>query len=690
MNFDVEPVHRKFTFSFIGADAAVSVQAFTAREAISTCFSVEVSLVSEDPLVLSELMGNPAVLKLCGDFDVRYFHGVVNELRIAGRNGHFYLYEAHLVPTAWTLSQNMNFRIFQEQSVVEITHDLLGKLMPADSYEFRLVHEYEKGRYVVQYGESDWHFIARLLESEGIFYFFEHAADGHVLVVADDPTAYKHIQGDPCLACHNDAGLVSENAVVSVFKSAQRLAPGKVTLRNYNFKRPSLDMTTQMKTQEGEVEIYHYPGSYRIPEEGKRYAKIRLEERNTLSDFAEGHSNCKRFTAGFSFILKDHDQDALNTDYVLVEVVHRGGQNHVLGENSGIGGDSSYRNEFLAISATKPLRPERIIAKPTVAGIQSAVVVGPPGEEIYTDEYGRVKVQFHWDREGKKDEKSSCWLRIAQPWSGQSWGVIAIPRVGDEVLVAFINGDPDWPIVIGSVNNALSPALYPLPAKRCQSGIRTRSYPNGGRDNFHELRFDDSKGREEIYLQSERDWNIHVKHDKKEDVSHDETVSVGNDRAKRVNKNQTETIGVNKTIHVGVDHTESIGANMHLGVGASKNEHVTVNSSETVGAAKELTIGGLYQVTVGGEMNETVACAKTEEVGLAKAVFVGTTMTEKVAGGKTTTVGGDCSEAVSGRYSAKTNEYVIEASKITLKVGSSTIVIDESSITLKAKKIFKN
>lgn len=325
-----------------------------------------------------------------------------------------------------------------------------------------------------------------------------------------------------------------------------------------------------------------------------------------------------------------------------------------------------------------------------VPGLLSAIVTGPKGEEIWPDEYGRVNVQFHFDREGKKDEKSSCWLRTIQFWNGTTWGSQFIPRVGDEVLVSFINGDMDYPIITGSVVNEAKQPNYSLPANKTQSGIKTRSTPGGTADNFNELRFEDKIGSEEVYLQGEKDWNILIKNDKGQRVGHDETLTVGNDRSKYVVMNQSESIGVNKSIQVGANHTETIGANMTLTVGAFKTETVGINSMETIGAAKELSIGGLYQVSVGGIMNETVAGAKTEEVGLAKAVFVGATMAENVVGNRTTNIGADLSEFISGKYYSKANEYVIEAPKITFKAGSSTITMDGSSITIKASKIYSN
>jgi len=247
--------------------------------------------------------------------------------------------------------------------------------------------------------------------------------------------------------------------------------------------------------------------------------------------------------------------------------------------------------------------------------------VGPKGEEIYTDEWGRVKVQFHWDRLGKDDDKSSCWLRTAQAWGGGGWGQQFIPRVGDEVLVDFMEGDPDWPIIVGSVYNEANQPIYDTGKNKTQSGIKTRSYPNG--DGFNELRFEDKLGEEHIYLQGEKDWNILIKNDKGQSVGHDETLSVANNRTKTVGVNQSETIGANKEIQVGANHTESIGSSMSLSVGGTKTETVALASAETVGGAKALTVGGALAFTVAGAMNTAVGLAQAEEVGLVKKTMVG-------------------------------------------------------------------
>lgn len=516
-------------FSLPGSENPLAVQRLSAEEIISECFHFRLGLVSEIQISPEEMVGKEGSVAISGPDEDRFFHGVLNRFALTSQSGKFYHYEADLVPHIWFMTLSSNFRIFQSGSVIEITEHLLKNTLPHQEFELRLTRNYEKRRYCTQYGESDWHFLARLFEEEGICFFFQHFPDRHVLILADDCVAYGPIDGTTSVEYRTDAGMVPEDETVRSFTFSRALGPDSVSLSNHNFKRPSLDLLQQAKTKDPQYEVYDYPSSYGYPERGKRLARVRLEEQLTMRDSAAGTSNCHRLSAGFTFGLANHDFADLDGDYLLLRVVHTGWQGHVLGEESGIGGDSSYSNEFVAIPAEVTPRPERILERPR-GRLQTAIVVGPPGEEIYADEYGRVKVQFHWDRAGKRDENSSCWLRVSQPWSGPNWGFAALPRVGDEVLVDFINGDPDWPIIVGSVNNAQSPALYPLPEQRSRSGIRTRSYPAGGRDNFHELRFDDHKGQEEIYLQSERDWNILVKNEKSESVGSDSKEEIGGDK----------------------------------------------------------------------------------------------------------------------------------------------------------------
>jgi len=368
-------------------------------------------------------------------------------------------------------------------------------------------------------------------------------------------------------------------------------------------------------------------------------------------------------------------------EYVLTSVSHSASQPW-LGDT-----ETVYKNTFTCIPYDVPFRPPLVTPRSVIHGSQTAIVVGPSGEEIYTDKFGRVKVQFHWDREGNKDENTTCWIRVGQIWAGQGWGAVFIPRIGHEVIVSFLEGDPDRPIVTGSVYDSMNMPPYPLPAEKTKSTIKSNSSKGGG--GFNELRIEDKKGSEEVYLHGEKDWNILIKNDKGQNVGHDETLSVGN--------NRTKAVGADQAVSIGNNHTETIGANKSINVGANKDEMVTINTTETIGVAKELTIGGAYQVSVGAAMNETVGAIKAEEIGANKSVIVGANSSEQIGGNKSVQVGKNISEQIAGKHDEQvTKEYSLKAKKIsltaedefTIKTGSAEIIMKKNGdITIKGKKI---
>jgi len=688
-----------FLFEIKGNSSAVTVVNFNIWERMSSPYMLNLSLACPKPIKFDGALQKEALLTIKGQGTDRYVHGIVSRFEHTGQTGSKpqdikYLYDAQVIPFTQLLSLEQDCRIFQDKQVQEIVEDIFkDSKIPSDRYEFRLFNKEHKRRFCVQYRETDLDFINRILQEEGIYYFYEHSKDKHIMVFADDPVCHKPISGNTSLEFKPASGLNPESEVISLIQFSRRLRPGTYVQTNYNFKKPSLPLKT-LETHKDEniqkYEIYDYPGQYGDQDKGKRLTKIGMEEKTALAEQAKGESNCLRLIPGYTFKVEGNELVEFNKEYLLIELTTVGGQPQTLEEHAG-GTATKFGNDFVAIPSSVCYRPKRRFDKPVIHGLQSATVVGPENEEIYVDEYGRVKVQFHWDRIGKKNEQSSCWLRCAQAWGGGGWGSMFIPRIGDEVLVSFMEGDPDWPIITGSVYNGSNMPLYGLPAGKTCSVIRTRSTPQGSYDNYNELRFEDKSGNEEIYLQGEKDWNILIKNDKGQTIGHDETLSVANNRTKSVGVNQSESIGMNKTITVGANHSESIGSNMTLTVGANKFDTTAINVAETVGAAKELTIGGLYQISVGGAMNETVAGAKAEEVGGYKALVVANNMTEYVKADRKSTVDGNLDEKVEKKHSSQAKEFIIEAKeKITIKVGSSTIVMDANSITIEASKIFQN
>ncbi|MHB8137723.1 MAG: type VI secretion system Vgr family protein [Smithellaceae bacterium] len=667
-----------FSFKIKGINEPTGVVDFHAFEQLSLPYTVDVSLLSKHEINFEDVMQKEALLSINGGQAERYFHGIVRKFELVSSANNRFFYDVQIVPLIQLLSLEKDCRIFQNKHIQDIVADIFkDSKIDTDRYEFRLKNKEHKRRFCVQYRETDLDFVNRILQEEGIYYFFEHTKDKHLLVFADDRTCYKPIAGDSNIPFKAASGLKPAQENIHEIKFSKRLRPGTYTQTNYNFKHPSTPLEIKEKSKDEEIqkyEIYDYPGQYGEQDRGKKLAKVRLEENNALTTQANGKSNCFRFSPGFTFKLNDYYANSCNKEYFIIGVLHTAQQPQTEEESAASDGGSCYSNIFMCAPSDVAYRPLREINKPYIKGVQSATVVGPENEEIYVDEHGRVKVQFHWDRKGKKDEQNSCWLRCVQTWGGGGWGAMFIPRVGDEVLVDFMEGDPDWPIITGSVYNASNPPLYDLPANKTRSTIKTKSYPNS--KGFNELRFEDKAGQEEVYLQGEKDWNILIKNDKGQNVGHDETLTVTNNRVK--------TVGVNQTVSIGANHTETIGAN--------KTETVTINKAETIGVAKELTVGGLYQVSVGAAMNETVIAAKTEEVGLTKAVFVGVHMNERILGNRSISVDKGMSTSVKQNSTLKAKTIMLEADdEIIFKTGDSIISMKSSGeIAIKGATITEN
>ncbi len=661
----------KFTFTVDGLAAIVWVARFEAVEAVSDLFQVALTLTSEEKdIAFADVVGKSALLTLETDgSEPRHIHGIVSRFRRGEEGKKWTRYEITLVPRHFRLRLRHDARIFQEMAVPDIIESVFSTAGLASGVDFRLAlsGSYSPREYCVQYRESDFAFVSRLMEEEGIWYFFEHAEDKHVMVLADAPSGATPISGSSSITYRTPLGAMAHGESISTFVSMEEVKPGKVTLSDFNFKKPSLSLLSSTSASlDTDLEVYDYPGEYEVPGYGSTLAKVRLEEWQARRAVADGESGCIRLTPGFTFELSDHPRDTENQEYLLTEVSHKGAQ-PTMGEAGGSEGPS-YRNAFRCIPKSVPFRPERRTARPTIKGVQTAIVTGPGGEEVHTDEHGRVKVQFHWDRQGKKDDKSSCWIRVSQLWAGAGWGAMWIPRIGHEVIVDFIEGDPDRPIIVGRVYHAANVPPYPLPGEKTKSTIKSNTSQGGGGSN--ELRFEDKAGSEEIYLHGQKDWNIKIENDKNQVIGHDETLDVGNDqtihighdRTKTVDNDQVESIGGNKTIEVAKDHTETIHQNETITVDG--NETVTINKSRThtVILADTETVGISQTSSVGAMWNKSVGGAMTLSVGLKKSESVGGSSTEAVGSNKSVSVGGSADETV-----AK-NKNISVSKKMTLTV----------------------
>jgi type VI secretion system secreted protein VgrG len=695
----------RFTFKVQGLSAITYVARFEADEAVSELFRVDLMLTSDDKdIAFADVVGKPGVLKLVTDgSEPRFLHGIVARFRHGEDGKKLTTYQATLVPKLWRLQHRHDSRIFQAMTVPAIIAQVLDGAGVTD-HRSALTGSYSPREYCVQYRESDLAFICRLMEEEGIYYFFEHAEDKETLVLGDAVSAPAPIASPDSLAYKGTLGALAHGESVSRFSSWEEVRPGKVTLTDYNFKKPSLSLLSSTSGKlDADLELYDYPGEYDLPGDGSGLAKVRLEEAGARRAVGEGQSGCVRLTPGYTFSLADHPRDAENKPYLLTRVRHEGAQPE-LGEAASGHEGRSYHNSFEVIPAAVPFRPERRTPRPTIKGVQTAIVTGPGGEEIHVDEHGRVKVQFHWDRQGKKDDKSSCWIRVSQVWAGAGWGAMWIPRVGHEVVVDFLEGDPDRPIIVGRVYHGANVPPYPLPAEKTKSTIKSNSSKGGGGNN--ELRFEDKKGQEEIYLHGQKDWNIKIEHDKNQLVGHDETKKVGHDetyeigndqtltvdhdRVKEVKNDQSEKIGRDKKTEVGRNHTETIGADESLSVGnnrsvvvkADHTENVTGSQTSSVGGDVDQSAGGSMTVAVGSNRTVTVGGNDAETVGKKKTSTVGEEFALTVGKDMTVTVSKNAKEEVSGEKT------IIVAKKLKVQCGDATITVEKNgNVTVQGKKI---
>lgn len=468
------------------------LEGLTGEEAVSRPFLYELDFVSLDrDIDGATLLRSPVRVDLdLPDGTSRPIHGIIRRFVQRGRDEDLISYRAEIVPWLWFLSLAQDCRIFQDMDVLEIVEKVF-KGQGYSDFDVRCTRTYEKREYCVQYRESNLDFVSRLLEEHGIFYFFEHEDSRHVLVLADDVSAIRPCAGQEEARMHSQP--VPDEDVVLTMEREHTVHPGQVTFADYDYLQPSLSLRSTVAGEEPE-EVYDYPGGFKDLEGGDQRARLALEREEALRHVVRGTGTCRAFRAGGDFKLVDHFDDGGNQTYVILELRHRA-RNGSYRAKSGVGG-FEYRNELVAIPRSVPYRPQLRTRKPVVRGAQTAEVVGPSGEDIWVDEYGRVKVQFPWDREGARDDNSSCWVRVSQNWAGRQWGGMFIPHVGQEVIVEFLEGDPDHPIITGRVYHAANMPPMKLPQHKHKSIIR---------DDFgNEIVFDSTPGDEHLSIHSPR------------------------------------------------------------------------------------------------------------------------------------------------------------------------------------------
>ncbi len=714
----------QLAFQIVGRDIdEFEVIRYRGTEGLCQLYRFEIDLAShEEGTTLEDIIGKPAVLSINTSQGERWFHGVIGRFEMTGETHGLSYFRAELVPSLWFLTHRYNSRIFQERSVKQIITAVLTQGgLPSDRFDMgNLSGTYDPREYCVQYRETDYNFICRLMEEEGIWWYFEQSQDKHMLMMADSTAGYKPIEGEASLPYRPVTGLNVEEEHVFRFRVSQSTRQGKVVLSDFNFENPALNLeATADNGRSPGLEFSDYPGEYSDQARGAALATIRAEEFAASRVRGIGQSNSRRISPARTFELAEHPSESFNASYLVTSALHQGkqaihrtatgergrtsildarvhqsllaAQRHetpairelaegLLQVASRLGsGDPTARRElthwlyhggqvvrnlastasatgsnplewltipnlvediaassvvdsdapiyecrFECIPADVTYRPPRITPWPVMRGVQTAQVTGPEGEEIYPDEYGRVKVHFPWDREGKHDENSSCWIRVSQGLAGGNYGIMFLPRIGQEVVVDFLEGDPDKPLIVGRVYNADHMPPYELPKEKTKSVIKTRSSTGGGGSN--EIRFEDLKDKEQILIYGQKDIHIRAENDR------------------------VETIGANRHLTVGNDRFETIKKNYHLKV---KEENLNIE----VGGDQSLAVGGKVSIKVGGTHSTDVGSDVVEKFG---------------AGHK---------HEVTMTYALKALAVKIEASTgIELKCGGSSIVLTPAAI----------
>ena len=581
-------------------DDVLLLQGFTGSEAISRMFQFHLDLLSENrSIAFSDIVGKRVTVKVSlASGDERFFNGFVSRFAQSGSDARFTYYQMEVVPWLWFLTRNADCRIFQNMTIPDIIQKVFKDRGFTD-FKLALTGSFEPREYCVQYRETDFNFVSRLMEQYGIFYFFEHEASKHTLVLGNSPSAHQPCPNQPTASYNASVGDLDDEDVVTGWHMEQELRTGKYSLTDYNFETPSTSLLSSDPTVfsvdgNNAFEIYDYPGIYLTKSQGDGLTKIRMQEEEAPHLVVTGTSVCRAFTPGYKFTLSDHYRKDMDDDYLLTEVQHTASvaRSYTLGETEK---GENYSNHFTCIRASVPFRPPRITPKPVVQGPQPALVVGKSGEEIWVDKYGRVVVQFYWDRLGKDNEKSSCWIRVSQPWAGKNWGAMWIPRIGQEVIVSFLEGDPDRPLITGRVYNAEQMPPYTLPDNQTVSTFKSRSSKGGGTSDFNELRFEDKKGSEQIFMNAEKDMDLRVEKDSRE--------FVGANRHLIVKTNQQEMVEGDKSGHVKGNHLEKIDGDMSLKISGDQSEKVGGSYSFQVGQAVDEKIGTKHATEAGQEIH---------------------------------------------------------------------------------------
>ena len=756
---------RPFVLTTALAQDEVNFVRLQGTERISACFEFFVTFEHVSPNIdLDALLGTVATVEMPepdgpGSAS-RFFSGIVTAAYFDGNDrSDLFSYRLHLRPALWQLSTDTDNRIFQNLSAPDIVAQVLSDAGMGD-FDLSLTGSYPVRDYCVQYNETTLNFVQRLLEHEGIFYFFTFDDGRHTMHLVDSIGDCEDAPDQTVLEFY--AASETPDAIgIRSLRRGDRVVTGQVQHTDYDFTKPSSDLVARTSDplasagsevalldddgmeytlSRGETTLlqtatYEYPGHYTDHGRGRDLSTVRSQETRARSQMRHALSTAAQPGAGFIIDIEDFPREAENQEYLIVEARYDMGETSYYA-NIQDPPENGFGAEYDLMPTTLTFRPERRAPRPVMRGPQTAQVVGPGGEEIFTDEYSRVKVQFHWDRHGARDENASCWVRVSSAWAGSGWGFIQIPRIGQEVIVDFLEGDPDQPIVTGRVYNAEQMPPYDLPANATQSGWKSNSSKGGG--GFNELRFEDLAGSEEVYFQAQKDHTELIKNDEARTIGHDFSEEVGNDATQDIGHDRTETVGNDKrtrvdghrTVNIGKNDTEEVGANRQLTVHGSETIHIDGDSDEqiwrshsqyvllkqkiTVAGTRTDKVGGMESRAVGGMQGTTVAGARTVTVGKVQThkvsgddkwiinggreVAIGKDETYKVAGDQSVWVDGDGTYMVTKKAFHSSEDdatfrsnksLVLEAEdQITIRVGKASIMMKkDGTITVSGKDL---
>ena len=702
-----------------GPTSQVFLENFDGTEKLNAAFDFQLKLISDDAFIeLKDFMGKMVTVELdqANTSTPRYFNGYVTAARHAGSDGGLAMYELTVSPWTKLLEHRRDHYIFHNQTLVATLEELFADYSQFKDVKFTVANPGPVETFRVQYDETDFNYFNRRCEEKGWSYWFEHRADGHTLVISDNTTQAPAME--PVVYVRFQGGNVKEKVdTIDQWNGARTLQPSKVAVQSFDFKQPTFPLYSEQATNrvQGAVlqtEVFEYTGAlaFNSTEGGNSLAILRLEEFEARAKSFTGAGNHRGLVPGRYFELIEHfehdqEKNAIDSQFLPLAVTHSACNNYLNKDT-----DAVYRNSFTALRRAIPYRPGRSAnSTPTAApGIQTATVVGPAGEEIHCDEFGRVKVQFHWDRAGTMDDKSSCWVRVSSPWAGTNYGGIQLPRIGQEVIVDFLNGNIDQPIIVGRTYNQGQMPPWSLPAQKNQSGFYSKSI-GGGYDNANVLRFDDTSGGEELWLHAEknqltevendekkwvgndrvktidRDETSLIKRDRTETVNRDEKITVNNDRTERVDhnekisigdnrsedvgidetisigKNRTETVGSNETISIGKNRNEKVGSNEDISIGKNRSKTICSNEKDKIGKNWSINVGKMKTETIGMVSMQNVGMARMDNVGMAYSLNVGMLMNTLVGISQITKVGKTISVSAGDKI-----EFVCGDSKFTM------------------------